>query len=133
MGSHTIGSVEDDLRLLTISRAYQGLPVCKTNFPTAVPAPVAVIEYVPFGSGFGVNGTFATLPCLSGYNYTVVEGDTCTSIAKAKGVSTGALTTVNELYPDCSNLIAGSTLSVTSVNHYPAILEAIQARDETAS
>ena len=50
------------------------------------------------------------MPCLSGNTYTASSGDTCTSIALAKSVNSGALRILDNLLPDCSNLTPGTQL-----------------------
>lgn len=56
-------------------------------------------------SGFTSPNTPISSTCLSGNTYTVVSGDDCIKISSSKKVSTGALIVLNQLFPDCSNLL----------------------------
>lgn len=55
--------------------------------------------------GFAPAGYPVSSSCLSGNTYAVAPGDECGQIAIAKGVSTGTLISINNLLPDCSNLL----------------------------
>ncbi|CAF9932024.1 MAG: hypothetical protein ALECFALPRED_005146 [Alectoria fallacina] len=57
-----------------------------------------------------MSSTHAT--CLSGIFYTVALGDDCQKIAVAKQVATGTLRIINNILPDCSNLIAGAQVCI---------------------
>jgi hypothetical protein len=48
--------------------------------------------------------------CLSGNTHDVQPGETCDSIAAATNTATGTLRILNNLFPDCSNLLEGTTL-----------------------
>lgn len=75
---------------------------CGVKYPTAVPPlQTNATEF----SGFASPGTPASTTCLSGNTYTVVSGDDCIKISSLKKVSTGALIVLNQLFPDCSNLL----------------------------
>lgn len=75
---------------------------CGTNYATDVQPPPTNVTQIP---GNAAAGTSVTSVCFSGNFYTVVSGDTCQVIAKSQGVSTGALISINDIFPDCSNLI----------------------------
>lgn len=80
---------------------------CGVKYPTAVPPlQTNATEF----SGFASPGTPASTTCLSGNTYTVVSGDDCIKISSLKKVSTGALIVLNQLFPDCSNLLGGQSL-----------------------
>ena len=79
---------------------------CGVSYPTGVQPPAASPTNVP---GFNTNYTAST-DCLSGNTYNVVSGDNCVGISTSKGVSTGGLTVINQLLPDCSNLLGGQSL-----------------------
>lgn len=75
---------------------------CGVKYPTAVPPlQTNVTEF----SGFASPNTPTSTTCLSGNTYTVVSGDGCLKISSSKKVSTGALIVLNQLLPDCSNLL----------------------------
>lgn len=76
---------------------------CGVNYPTAVPSlQTNVTEFSGFASP---NTPASSISCLSGNTYTVVGGDDCLKISSLKKVSTGALIVLNQLFPDCSNLL----------------------------
>ena len=77
--------------------------VCQVEYPTDVQPPVTNVTSLP---GYVMSSTHAT--CLSGIFYTVALGDDCQKIAVAKQVATGTLRIINNILPDCSNLIAGA-------------------------
>ncbi|KAL4973054.1 hypothetical protein BDW66DRAFT_162375 [Aspergillus desertorum] len=54
--------------------------------------------------------TTTTASCTSGDLYTAKEGDTCDSIALAKGVSSATMYYINLNVVNCSNIAAGTTL-----------------------
>lgn len=83
------------------------MTVCGVDYPIDVkPSPVNFTG-TPTDNQSNLTGI-----CLSGNEYIVQSGDDCQKISTASGVSTGALRTINGIFPDCSNLIAGETLCV---------------------
>jgi hypothetical protein len=74
---------------------------CGVSFPTDVQPPVANISTPIVANSAG------TSECLSGNLYTVQSGDNCQTIAASKNVATGTLQSINNIFPDCNNLIAG--------------------------
>lgn len=73
---------------------------CGVSYPTDVqPLETHLSEFSGFTSHYPVPST-----CLSGNTYTVASGDDCVRISTSKQVSTGALISLNQLFPDCSNL-----------------------------
>lgn len=75
---------------------------CGVKYPTNVlPLETNATEF----SGFASPDAPVSTTCLSGNSYTVVSGDDCIKISSSKKVSTGALIVLNQLLPDCSNLL----------------------------
>ncbi|KAJ7207185.1 LysM domain protein [Mycena pura] len=77
---------------------------CGVSFPTDVKPPIANISSPLVATSSGTN------ECLSGNLYTVQSGDNCQTIAASKNVATGTLQTINNIFRDCSNLIAGAQI-----------------------
>ena len=83
--------------------------VCGVNFPTEVqPWPLNLTQNRPPGTESSESN--ATESCFSGNRYVVSSGDNCRTISQAKSVSTGALRVINNIFPDCTNLIAGASM-----------------------
>lgn len=78
---------------------------CGVKYPTEVQKSPTNVTNVP---GFASNYSQAT--CSSGSTYTVVTGDSCQAIAQSHNVATGTLQAINGIFPDCTNLIAGSIM-----------------------
>lgn len=89
---------------------YQAVQTrCNVKYPTAIQPPPTNVTSIP-----GYASDSANTTCLSGNYYTVVPGDNCQKIAAAKGVATGTLQAINNIVPDCSNLIAGASMYLAS-------------------
>lgn len=75
---------------------------CQVDYPIDVQPPEAtptdMIGFAP------TNYTISTA-CISGNTYDVASGDDCVKISQSKNVSTGGLIVLNQLFPDCSNLV----------------------------
>ena len=75
---------------------------CQVDYPIDVQPPEAtptdMIGFAP------TNYTISTA-CISGNTYDVASGDDCVRISQSKNVSTGGLIVLNQLFPDCSNLV----------------------------
>lgn len=81
---------------------------CGVKYPTDVlPWPLTVTQYTPPGS---IYQNTTTPFCLSGNQITVKSGDSCQSIAEANSVNTGTLRIINNIFPDCTNLVVSSSL-----------------------
>ncbi|KAJ7228438.1 LysM domain protein [Mycena pura] len=79
---------------------------CGVSFPTDVQPPVANLSTPIVANSTG------TSQCLSGNLYTVQSGDNCQTIAASKNVATGTLQSINNIFPDCSNLFAGVQICI---------------------
>lgn len=88
-----------------MSGKLTGLTECGISAPTA-PGP-SLFNITLWNQA---NSSAITSSCLSGKTYTVAQGDSCQSIAKAQSVSSGSLQIINQLLPDCSNMAMGQTL-----------------------
>ena len=83
------------------------MAVCNVDYPTMVqPSPTNLTNYYNYAN------SSSQQTCLSGNTYNVVPGDSCQGIAAAHSVATGTLQAINNIYPDCTNLIGGSTMYV---------------------
>ncbi|PPQ88791.1 hypothetical protein CVT25_010476 [Psilocybe cyanescens] len=99
---------------------------CNTGpLPTAAQPPATNITALP---GV-VIGDPADATCLSGNHYTVQAGDDPQAIAVAHGVPTGPLKTLNGIFPDGTNLVAGQDLCLPRT--CPIYL--VQANDNCAA
>ena len=74
---------------------------CGISFPTAVQPLQTNMTDLP---GFTSPNTTVSINCASGNSYKVANGDNCQTISQSQGVSTGALISINQLLPDCSDL-----------------------------
>ncbi|KAJ5951266.1 uncharacterized protein N7479_009679 [Penicillium vulpinum] len=81
--------------------------ICNTGaLPTEVQPPATNMTAIP-----GIDySTPSNASCLSGNFYSAKSGDDMQSIAKAQKVPTGPLRTLNGIFPDGSNLLAGQNL-----------------------
>ncbi|KAL8671163.1 MAG: hypothetical protein Q9168_004340 [Polycauliona sp. 1 TL-2023] len=84
--------------------------ICNVEHPTDIQKPPTNISnYYNFADS-------AYQPaCLSGKTYQVAAGDSCQKIAASQGVATGTLQAINNIYPECTNLIAGSTICLPQI------------------
>ncbi|EPE06530.1 hypothetical protein F503_02658 [Ophiostoma piceae UAMH 11346] len=83
---------------------------CGVTYPTDVtPNPTNVTD-IPGFAAPGDASENSTITCLSGNMYTVASGDNCIAISQQNNVSTGTLQILNNIYNDCSNLIAGASV-----------------------
>lgn len=80
---------------------------CSLDYPTAVQPLQTNVTNLP---GYSNLNTTELPSCLSGNTYTVASGDTCTAISVSQNISTGALISINQVLPDCSNLDIGQVL-----------------------
>ncbi|EDN91369.1 hypothetical protein SS1G_00772 [Sclerotinia sclerotiorum 1980 UF-70] len=72
---------------------------------------LTVADFNATASAFNVTGVISTTTnCVSGITYTTVEGDTCDSIALAKGVSAATMYYINSDINNCSSVTVGATL-----------------------
>ncbi|KAL8862689.1 MAG: hypothetical protein Q9178_001187 [Gyalolechia marmorata] len=84
--------------------------ICNVEHPTEVQQPPTNISnYYNFA-----NSAYEPA-CLSGKTYRVAVGDNCQKIAASQGVATGTLEAINNIYPGCTNLIAGSTICLPQI------------------
>ncbi|GFF42111.1 autolysin [Aspergillus udagawae] len=99
---------------------------CQTGaLPTQVQPPATNITTVP-----GVDYSEpSNATCLSNNFYTTVAGDNIQAIAEAQGVPTGPLRTLNGIFPDGSNLLAGQVLCLPR----KCQIYKVQANDTCAS
>lgn len=77
------------------------------NYPTDVQAWPLNVTNIPDDVA---QSTANNAICVSGKTYTVVSGDGCNAIAAKNNVATRTLGLINNILPDCSNLIAGGSL-----------------------
>ena len=97
----SFSNYNDDLAV-----SYQSIQkVCQVDYPTAVTPLVTNVTDLP---GYVNSPTNST--CLSGDYYPVAPQDNCQNIAVAKQVATGTLRILNNILPDCSNLVSGTQL-----------------------
>ncbi|KAL8918130.1 MAG: hypothetical protein Q9172_005557 [Xanthocarpia lactea] len=90
----------------SIDRNAHRKAVCNVEHPTDVQKPPTNISnYYNFA-----NSAYEPA-CLSGKTYRVAAGDNCQKIAASQGVATGTLEAINNIYPGCTNLVAGSTIA----------------------
>lgn len=80
---------------------------CDVNFPTDAQP---LITNVTDSPGYAPSNHTASSQCLSGNQYSVISGDDCQKIATSQSVSTGTLIAINNLLPDCSDLLGGASL-----------------------
>jgi hypothetical protein len=81
--------------------------LCGVSYPTSVQQnPTNVTSIAGFAPAGQV--TTQTASCFSGNTHTVGTGESCNGIAQANKVSTGALQILNNIFPDCTNLICKS-------------------------
>lgn len=85
------------------------LLVCNVTYPTGVQPPATNLTLADLPNYVNTSA-LAEVPCISGNTYTVQSGDTCNSIATSKSVASGTLLIINNLYADCSGLIAGQSM-----------------------
>ncbi|KAL8757941.1 MAG: hypothetical protein Q9199_001853 [Rusavskia elegans] len=98
-------TVKYDPDELFVDRKDSPKAVCNVEHPIEVQKPPTNISnYYNFA-----DSAFEPA-CLSGKTYRVAAGDDCQTIATSQGVATGTLETINNIYPGCTNLIAGSTI-----------------------
>ncbi|PWY73017.1 hypothetical protein BO70DRAFT_297465 [Aspergillus heteromorphus CBS 117.55] len=71
---------------------------------------LTVADFNATASAFNASVPTSTSSCVSGDMYTTVEGDTCDSIALAKGVSAATMYYTNPNIVNCSDILAGTTL-----------------------
>ena len=86
---------------------------CNVNYPTDVQPPEATPTDV---TGFAPANFTISTACISGNTYDVVSGDDCVRISTSKSVSTGGLIVLNQLFPDCSNLLGMWSAGMTFVS-----------------
>lgn len=77
---------------------------CGVSFPTAVQPIVGNRTDIP---GYAPPN-YPVAACLSGKAYAVISGDDCGKIATAHSVPRGALMSLNNILPDCSDLRGAS-------------------------
>ncbi|KAK6528315.1 hypothetical protein TWF281_009558 [Arthrobotrys megalospora] len=81
---------------------------CGLSYPTAIQPDY--IYTLPNAAAYDNTTVQNQTTCISGNKYTVKSGDTCHSIAGSQSVSEGTLRLINQIFPDCSNLIVGQSL-----------------------
>ncbi|KAF4552682.1 LysM domain-containing protein 5 [Elsinoe fawcettii] len=85
--------------------------ICGVQFPTDVlQLNSNATSYHPPGTGEPSYDETSDGPCLSGKHTVIKAGDNCQSLSEANTVSTGALRVINDLFPDCSNLVVGANI-----------------------
>lgn len=60
--------------------------------------------------GTGISSPITNDTCRSGTRWTVVPGDDCQTISIKNSVGTRELNLINNITPDCTNLILGSSM-----------------------
>lgn len=79
---------------------------CGVSYPTSVPENPTNVTNIPGFPPQGAGSTTAPTPtCFSGNTHTVASGEGCIGISQQYNVSTGTLQILNNIFPDCSNLI----------------------------
>ena len=86
---------------------------CHVNYPTDVQPPEATPTDI---TGFAPANFTISTACISGNTYEVANGDDCVRISTSKSVSTGGLIVLNQLFPDCSNLVGMWSAGMTFVS-----------------
>lgn len=81
-------------------------------------------------SAFNVSVPVAAANCVSGHTYTTADGDTCDSIALARGVSAATMFYTNPDLHNCSALDAGTALCLPQTC---SSVYAVQANDTCSS
>lgn len=83
---------------------------CGVSYPTSVPQNPTNVTNIPGFSPQGGGKTTTTPTCFSGNTHTVTFGEGCNGISQQYNISTGALQILNNIFPDCSNLISTFSL-----------------------
>ena len=83
--------------------------ICGVSYPSEVQPPKTNVT-TPVGFAPANYSVQDPTNCLSGDTYTVANGDDCGKISTSKDVSTGTLIVLNQLFPDCTNLLGGQSL-----------------------
>ena len=65
--------------------------------------------------GFAPTNYTISTACISENTYIVASGDDCVKISKSRSVSTGSLIVLNQLFPDCSNLVGMWSASIVFI------------------
>lgn len=80
---------------------------CGISSPTEVqPLTTNVTDF----SGYAPSNYTVSSQCMSGNQYSVKPGDDCQKIATSQSIATGTLISINNLLPDCSDLLGGASL-----------------------
>lgn len=74
---------------------------CGVSYPTAIQPVASNRTSLP---GYAPPG-YKTAECVTGKTYTVVAGDDCAKIAASQRVPRGSLLRVNNILPDCSDIL----------------------------
>lgn len=80
---------------------------CNINSPTDARPLVTNVTDSP---GYAPSNYTASSQCLSGNQYSVKPGDDCQKIATLQSVSTGTLIAINNILPDCTDLLGGASI-----------------------
>ena len=80
---------------------------CGINSPIEVQPLTTNVTDFP---GYAPSNYTVSSQCTSGNHYSVKSGDDCQKIATSQSIATGTLISINNLLPDCSDLLGGATL-----------------------
>ena len=80
---------------------------CGINSPIDVQPLTTNVTNFP---GYAPSNYTTSSQCMSGVQYSVKQGDDCQKIAISQNIATGTLISINNLLPDCSDLLSGASL-----------------------